>query len=260
MENIDFICVDKLECEIAQITIQRPEAMNALNSQMVAELKSVVKQLEDDREVACIILCGKNDSFIAGADIRELNVSGVLEAYKFSAEMKALHDLIINSKKPYIAAIKGYCLGGGLELALACDIRLADQTAKLGLPEINLGIIPGGGGVQRILELAGPSIASEMVMSGEIIDAKKAKEVKIVNSVTPDVLEKAFSLARSISSKSRYAITASKKLLNQRKLKQSTMELEEELYEFSLLFAYPDAFEGMSAFIEKRKPTFQKEV
>src|SRR5699024_7717760 len=151
------------------------------------------------------------------------------------------------------------CLGGGMELALACDIRVADHTAKFGLPEVNLGIIPGGGGIHRLTEITGISYASQLMMTGEMIDVEEALQWKIVNSISEDVVAKAISIAQSINSKSEFAITALKKLTNNRNLNQSHAQLEEEIYEFALLFNHPDAFEGMSAFIEKRKPIFQKE-
>lgn len=253
-----YLQIEKTENEIAIIHIQRPEAKNALNMLMVTELKEAITKLENDNEVLCVILRGDSNYFIAGADIKEMVGLPVSEAYKFSRGMKALHDLIIQSSMPYIAAIQGYCLGGGLELALACDIRLADGSVKLGLPEVKLGIIPGGGGIQRILDVAGSSFTSQFVMTGELIDAEEADKLNIVNKVNKDVMSEAFSIARSITSKSSYAIAASKKLISQRKWRQSSVELEEELYEFSLLFDYPDSVEGMSAFIEKRKPLFQK--
>ena len=258
MVNSKFVAVEIIGTNIAKITIQRKKFMNALNKEIILQLKNAVEQLEQSNEIACVILAGAGANFIAGVDIREINALSVTEAHKFSDELKALHNAIITSNKPYIARINGYCLGGGLELALACDIRIADHTAKLGLTEINLGIIPGGGGIQRLAELTGLSMASQMVMTGEMIDAEQAKQWRIVNSVHSDLEEKALSIARTITSKSRYALIASKKLLNQRRLKQATMEIEEEMYEFALLFDRPDAFEGMSAFIEKRNPVFQK--
>jgi enoyl-CoA hydratase/carnithine racemase len=248
----------RLDDHVAIVQIKRPEAMNALNLKLVNELKDLISQLEDDSNIACVVLTGMPDYFVAGADVRELNGLSVKDAYLFAEKMKALHNQIVQSKKPYVAAIQGYCLGGGFELALACDIRLADATAKFGLPEINLGIIPGGGGIQRLLELVGTSLASQIIMTGDMFDAERAKELNIVNSISADVMEEAISAAAKIGSKSRYAIAASKKLLNQRKLNQSAKEFEEEIHEFALLFDYPDAFEGLSAFIEKRKPAFQK--
>ncbi|MRG87580.1 enoyl-CoA hydratase/isomerase family protein [Salinibacillus xinjiangensis] len=259
VKDYQYLQVERrLDDQIAIVQIQRPEAMNALNSKVVKELKDTVTQLENDPPITCVVLTGNPGYFVAGADVREMNGLSVKDAYLFAKEMKALHDQIVQSKKPYIAAIQGYCLGGGFELALACDIRLADETAKFGLPEINLGIIPGGGGIQRLLELVGTSQASQIIMTGDMFDAERAEELMVVNSISTDVVEEAISIATKMGSKSRYALAASKKLLNQRKLNQSTKDFEEELHEFALLFDYPDAFEGMSAFIEKRKPAFQK--
>lgn len=251
--------VNQSEPAVAVIKLQRQQAMNALNNEIVSELKVAVGQLEINPDVRSVVIVGEEKFFIAGADIKEMINANVTDAIKISQEMKALHDLVIHSEKPYIAAIQGVCLGGGLELALACDIRVADDTAKFGLPEINLGIIPGGGGIQRLTQLTGVSYASELMMTGEMIDADEALQWKIINSISDDVVTKAMSIGRSISLKSHFAITALKKLINKRHLNQSQTQLEEEIYEFALLFNQSDAFEGMSAFIEKRKPVFQKE-
>lgn len=232
--------------------------MNALNMQVVAELTEAVSDLEKNTKVQCVILTGESNYFVAGADVREMNGMSVHQAYDFAQEMKALHDAIVNSRKPYIAAISGYCLGGGLELALACDIRIVNKNAIIGFPEVNLGIIPGGGGIHRLKELTGISIASQLIMTGELIDATKAKELQIANEVFEDVLPNALNLARKIVNKSNFAITAIKKLLNKRALRESASILDEEIHEFSKLFDYADAYEGMSAFIEKRQPVFEK--
>ncbi|WP_156289690.1 enoyl-CoA hydratase/isomerase family protein [Oceanobacillus salinisoli] len=258
MGNYQFIHVEMLENGIAKVQINRPDALNALNSEVITELDDVVTKFEDDQNVACVILTGNERSFVAGADIHELKEQSVSGAYEIAMHTKKLHDNIIHSKKPYIAVIQGYCLGGGLELALACDISLADEKAKFGLPEINLGIIPGGGGIQRILELAGTSFATQMIMTGDPISAEKAEKLNVINEISTNPLEEAISIARKISSKSPYAISSLKTLINKRRLRQSEMELKEEIYEFSQLFDHPDAFEGISAFIEKRKPVFHR--
>jgi|SRR5699024_3770746 len=258
MTKRKYVRVEIVKESIAKIHIHRAEAKNALNEQLVGELEQVIRQLEKEAHIVCVIIVGNKNTFIAGADIKEMASASVTDAYQYASKMKALHNLITFSKKPYVAAISGYCLGGGLELALACDMRIADETSKLGLPEITLGIIPGAGGIHRLAEIVGISFATQMVMTGEVLDATTAKEWKIVNSISSNVEKSALSIAKSIQSKSSYAITAVKKLLNERHGKQSELILENEIHNFASLFAYPDAFEGMSAFIEKRQPIFQK--
>src|SRR5699024_5400693 len=214
--NFIHIEVKQKNSAVAIIKLQRQKAMNALNSEMVSELKLAVEMLELDPNVRSVVIEGNEKFFIVGADIKEMIHANVTEAIEISREMKALHELIIHSKRPYIAAIQGVCLGGGMELALACDIRVADHTAKFGLPEVNLGIIPGGGGIHRLTEITGISYASQLMMTGEMIDVEEALQWKIVNSISEDVVAKAISIAQSINSKSEFAITALKKLTNNR--------------------------------------------
>lgn len=227
---------------------------------MIEELKKAVDMLEEDRKVSSVILKGSSNNFIAGADINEMVGANALKAYQFAKEMNALHERLIHSSKPYIAAIKGFCLGGGLELALACDIRLVDSTAKLGLPEINLGIIPGGGGIQRLLDITGISFTSQLAMTGRMVTADEAHRLSIASLVNGEVYEEAIAIAESIAEKSQLAIATLKRLINQRKRRQAIAEIEEEILEFSLLFDHPDSLEGMSAFLQKRQPFFNREM
>lgn len=227
---------------------------------MIEELKKAVDMLEEDRKVSSVILKGSSNNFIGGADINEMVGANALKAYQFAKEMNALHERLIHSSKPYIAAIKGFCLGGGLELALACDIRLVDSTAKLGLPEINLGIIPGGGGIQRLLDITGISFTSQLAMTGRMVTADEAHRLSIASLVNGEVYEEAIAIAESIAEKSQLAIATLKRLINQRKRRQAIAEIEEEILEFSLLFDHPDSLEGMSAFLQKRQPFFNREM
>lgn len=259
INNYEYIQIEVIENNIASLKINRPEVMNALNKKVVQELIDAITLLEQNESIQCVILAGDTNYFIAGADIRELNGMSVHEAYHFSQALKEIYEKISFSTKPYIAAISGYCLGSGFELALACDIRLASFNAKFGFPEINLGIIPGGGGIQRLKQLTGTSLASEFIMTGKVIDASDAKELKIVNSLSKEVFTSALSLARQIVSKSSNAISAIKKLLNGRDYRDLASMFEEDIHQFSMLFDYADAYEGMSAFIEKRQPLFSKQ-
>lgn len=242
------------------LSINRPEIKNALNKLTIRQLTKAITNLENDSEVVVIILKGSDGNFAAGADINEMVGAGSQTAYKFASEMKALHNAIISSTKPYIAAIEGYCLGGGFELALACDIRLIDSSVKLGLPEINLGIIPGGGGVQRLFEIVGTSLTSQLVMSGEIIEAHQAEELKIATLTEEKVIEEAKNVASQIANKSSVAISSLKRLINTRNYRQNQSFINEDMLEFSLLFDHPDSLEGMSAFLQKRKANFNGDV
>jgi len=252
-----LVKMEKLLQGVAIIVIDRPKVKNAINKSVITQLKHMISSLENDQDVSVVILKGNEENFIAGADINEMVGVGSIKAYEFASEMKSLHDMIIHSKKPYIAAIEGYCLGGGLELALACDIRLVDSTAKLGLPEINLGIIPGGGGIQRLFEIIGTSLTSQLVMSGEIIDGNYAANLKIARLVEgKSVGEEARELANNIASKSNVAISSLKRLVNTRNYRENKAGINEDILEFSLLFDHPDSLEGMSAFLQKRRANF----
>ncbi|WP_053362642.1 enoyl-CoA hydratase/isomerase family protein [Bacillus sp. FJAT-27251] len=243
---------------IAIVKMNSGKSSNLLHYALMLELIMAFKKLNDDEEVACIILTGDEEAFLAGPEIRELTGISVSEAYDIATKMKALQSLVVHSSKPYIAAIDGFCLGGGLELALVCDIRLAGHNAIFGLPEVNLGIIPGGGGISRLTEIAGKSTASTMIFTGEPIRAEKALELKLVSEVVEDPLESSLMLAKTLTTKSRLAIATAKKLINRKHWSANQQEdLEQELYAFSLLFDYPDSVEGMGAFLEKRKPIFK---
>lgn len=260
IDTLQYINLEETSNSIAMITLNRPDVKNALNVEMIREFKKVVTMLEKDKEVLSIILRGSENNFVAGADINEMVGMNSTQAYNFATEIKSLHDMIINSSKPFIAAIEGYCLGGGLELALACDIRLVNETTKLGLPEINLGIIPGGGGVQRLLEIVGVSVTSQLVMTGEIIDGEEASRLHLATYTKGDVVDRALEIAESISRKSSFAISSLKRLINERVYRHSITYLKEDVFEFSLLFDYPDSVEGLSAFLQKRPAKFKRDV
>jgi len=260
MNGYNYLSISLTDKNIAIVKMNNKQPRKFLHSSLVQEMILAFETLNGDKEIACIILTGDDETFIAGFEINELTGISVSEAYEIANEMKALQSLILNSTKPYIAAINGYCLGGGLELALVCDIRLAGQEALFGFTEVNLGIIPGGGGISRITEFVGKSNASKMIFTGEVISAIKALEFTIVSDVVEDPLKDSIALANTLATKSKLAIATAKKLINKKVWHENSQDsLEQEMYAFSLLFDYPDSVEGMGAFLEKRKPIFKNE-
>ncbi|WP_404984686.1 enoyl-CoA hydratase-related protein [Chryseobacterium sp. M5] len=247
----------KKEEKTAVITINRPESLNALNAQTIKEISAALDQLQSDNEVRVIILTGSGEkSFVAGADIKEFSNFNQEKAEELARNgQNFLFDKIENLSKPVIAAVNGFALGGGLELAMACHIRYASENAKLGLPEVTLGLIPGYGGTQRLPKLVGKGIANEMIFSAKMIPAQKAKEIGLVNEVFPigELLSKTEELAKTIANNSPMAISRAIKATN---LSDTDKGFETEIKFFGELFDLEDKKEGVSAFIEKRKPNF----
>ncbi|HCY85769.1 MAG TPA: enoyl-CoA hydratase [Desulfobacteraceae bacterium] len=237
----------------------RPEKLNALNTEVFADIGTIVAACEDDDEVRVLVLTGSDKVFAAGADIDGMAQSTIKDAFAMTDRGIPVTERLADFPKPTIAAISGYALGGGLEAALCCDFRIADHTAMVGLPEINLGIIPGGGGTQRLPRLINPSKALELIMTGDIIEAKTALNLGILNQVVAQgKLEAAVTeLAKKLMAKPamgiRAAKTAVRKGLNV-SLKDG-IALEQDL--FCMLFGTQDQKEGMTAFLEKRKPVFK---
>ncbi|MDI9646378.1 MAG: enoyl-CoA hydratase-related protein [Archaeoglobales archaeon] len=243
--------------EIAIITLNRPEKLNALDTETRKELMEVFNQAEQRARVA--IITGSGKAFAAGADINELiqrTPSIALEAGKLGTE---LFNRIEESDLVTIAAINGFALGGGCELAMACDIRIASKKAKFGQPEINIGIIPGAGGTQRLPRLVGLGMAKKMVLTGEMIDAEEAFRIGLVEEVVDDekLMERAKEIARKILEKPPLAVRYAKKALNASRNMSLLDGLRYELSLFSILFSTEDAKEGMKAFLEKRKAEFK---
>ncbi|HOR00445.1 MAG TPA: enoyl-CoA hydratase-related protein [Anaerolineae bacterium] len=245
---------------IAHITMSRPEALNALGSKVLHELKDALAQVRANRAVRAVILSGEGDAFIAGADIKEMQALAARPAAirEFTElGLGVLRD-IETLPQPVIAAINGFALGGGLELALACDIRIASSTARLGFPEVGLGIMPGLGGTQRATRLAGRGVASELVLTGDLIGAEEAARVGLVNRVVapPQLMATARRLADRIASRAPVAVAKSKAAI----LATQRLPLDEglafELDRSSEVMATPDRVEGMQAFIDKRPPVF----
>jgi enoyl-CoA hydratase len=246
-----------VEDRIGIIQLNRPEALNALNDRLLNELAEALKNFLKDDQVRCIIIAGGEMAFCAGADVNEMVSRGpkdILDRFTSS-----IFGLLRHCPKPVIAAVSGYCFAGGCELALACDMIVASETAKFGQPEINVGIIPGAGGTQRWTRTAGKARAMEIMLTGSPIDARKALEWGIVNRVVPyeELLNEAKRLAATIAAKPQFAARMAKDAV----LKAQDMPLESGLdYEnrlFAMLFGTEDQKEGMRAFLEKRKPQWK---
>lgn len=245
--------------ETAIVTINRPKKLNALNKETILELSNAFKALEENSIVKVIILTGSGDkSFVAGADISEFAHFSVENGGKLARKgQEMLFDLIENLSKPVIAAINGFALGGGLELAMSCHFRIASGNAKMGLPEVSLGVIPGYGGTQRLPQLVGKGKAMEMIMSAAMISAEEAKDCGLVNHVTSqeELLGLANKIAGKILRNSSVAISAAIRALNAN-YDKNLNGFDVEIDEFASCFGTQDFKEGTTAFLEKRKPNF----
>ncbi|MEA1786597.1 enoyl-CoA hydratase-related protein [Arenibacter sp. GZD96] len=249
----------KKEDPIAVVTIERPNKLNALNKATIEELHQVFLALKDSKTTKVIILTGSGEkAFIAGADIAEFADFSVQEGTFLAAEgQELLFNFVENFPKPVIAAVNGYALGGGLELAMACHFRIASHNAKMGLPEVSLGVIPGYGGTQRLPQLIGKGRAMELIMSATMIDAEKALEYGLVNHFTAqeELLPYCKKLASKIAQHSTVAIAQAIKAINAGFNKESN-GYKTEIEAFGNCFGTRDFKEGTSAFLEKRKPNF----
>ena len=254
--KFENILTDVLQ-HVATITINRPESLNALNSKTIKELSEAFETLEADQNIRAIILTGSGEkSFVAGADIKEFSDFNQAEAENLARTgQQTLFDKVENLKKPVIAAVNGFALGGGLELAMSCHIRYASENAKLGLPEVTLGLIPGYGGTQRLPKLVGKGIANEMIFSAKMIPAARAREIGLVNEVftSEELLAKTAELAKTIARNSPMAISRAIAATN---LSDSDKGFEAEIKSFGELFELEDKKEGVTDFMEKRKPNF----
>jgi enoyl-CoA hydratase len=249
-ENIIF----EKEENIAIITFNRPEAMNALNNQTRAEFGQAIQDVASDDEIKVLILTGSGKAFVAGSDIKEFNATTPFAAHN----IRRLGEMVEQLEKPVIAAVNGFCLGGGNEIAMGCDIIIASEKAKFGQTEINIGIIPGGGGTQRLQRLIGACRAKELIFTGDIIRAEEADRLGLVNRVVPmdELMPAAKELAKKIATKSAAALKLAKQSINygmQTNL-ASGLKYEYELYSLSL--SLEDKKEGVNAFLEKRAPKF----
>jgi len=256
MENYQTVSLF-VEGHVATVKLNRPDALNALNSVLVRELVAALDALEADPTVRCVVLTGSDKAFCAGADIKEMAKLSAADI-ESADHLKPVWDRAASFEKPLIAALSGYALGGGLELAMCCDIIIASEGTKLGQPEINIGIIPGGGATQRLPRAVGKYKAMEMILIGGTISAEEAKALGLVNRVVPSgkYLEEATKLALEIASKAPIAVRSAKEAIaaSQEMGLSSGLELGRTL--FYDLFNTEDKKEGMSAFLEKRKPNF----
>ena len=244
---------------VAIITINRPEKRNALNIQTRAEGAAILDELRADDAVRVAVLTGAGDkAFIAGADIAEFAERTAIQQREVMLD-RSLFNAIDSFPKPIIAMVNGYCLGGGCEVALACDLRIASDKASFGQPEINLGIIPGGGGTQRLTRLVGEGKAMEMILSGEIINAATAFTIGLVNHVVSadDLEAKTMEIANRIAEKSPIALRMAKEAVKLASRSNLDEGLRREVDLFALVFSSEDKDEGVKAFLEKRKPEFK---
>ena len=245
------------EGAIGIVQLNRPKVLNALNFEVMSELVSALEELDRDESVKVIILTGGERSFAAGADLAEMSQATPVDLVL--GRRFELWDRIRKISKPIIAAVSGYCLGGGNELAMNCDLIIASETATFGQPEVNVGIIPGAGGTQRLPRVVGKYKAMEMILTGKSISADEAYSIGLVNHVVPpeSLMKEARKIATDIASKPPISIRSAKEAIL--KAQDTTLEvgLEFERKAFYMLFATEDGKEGMKAFLERRKPTFK---
>ncbi len=242
------------------ITINRPDKLNALNADTINELKDVFQDLKNNDSIKAVVITGSGEkAFVAGADISELRNLDMISGKVFSEEGQSVFNLIESMDKPVIAAVNGFALGGGCELALACHIRLASENAKFGQPEVSLGIIPGYGGTQRLAHLINAGRAMEYILTGDMIDASEALRLGLVNHVYPreELLAKAEDMANKIISKARHAVRLSIKAVTATREISQREGLNYEASLFALCCGTEDFKEGTSAFLEKRKAGFK---
>ncbi len=252
LKNIKF----EKEGYIAIITINRPDVLNALNTETLKELQYVIYQVKEDKNIRTLIITGEGKAFVAGGDIAEMSNFSPEEGYNFSKLGNDTFLDIQNLPIPVIAAVNGYALGGGCELAMSCDIRWASEKAKFGQPEVGLGLIPGFGGTQRLARIVGIGRAKEIIFTGKMISAQEAYEIELVNKVLPadEFLDGVKKLAEEIASNGPFAVRLAKRTINTgiNISLEEALKLEEEA--FGMVFSSPQAKEGTKAFLEKRKP------
>ena len=256
---MDFVNLERGDDGVVLLTVDRQEKLNALNPQVTEEIGQALLDVEQDAPRAIIVTGAGERAFVAGADISEMSRMEPLEAKRFTEIGHAAMALLDKSPIPTIAAVNGFALGGGCELALACDIRIAAENALFGFPEVGLGILPGMGGTQRLPRLIGPALAKELIFSGRRIDAAEAKDIGLVNRVVAEgeALDAARELAAEIAANGPVAVRHAKTAANRSLDVDLISGLEYEADQFALLFATQDAREGMGAFMEKRKPQFE---
>ncbi len=247
---------------VATITLNRPDVLNAFDTEHLNNLREQIQELSNDHDIRAVILTGAGErAFAAGADIAEMRTKSPSQAYEFSALGHSVCLAIEAAPQPYIAAVNGYALGGGCEIALACDIRIASENAALGQPEVTLGILPGWGGTQRLTRLVGPGIARELIYTGRRVRADEAAQLGLVNAVYPltELMDKARDMATQIASNAPIAVRRSKDAISRALDVELDTGLAYEANVFALSFDTSDQKEGMGAFLERRKPDFKGE-
>ncbi|MDA8595819.1 enoyl-CoA hydratase-related protein [Flavobacteriaceae bacterium] len=246
---------------VALLTINRPKQLNALNKQTIEELHQAIEKLEKDSKIHAIVLTGSGDkAFVAGADIKEFADFNVEQGAELAAKGQGLlFDYIAQLSTPVIAAVNGYALGGGLELAMACHIRVGSSSAKMGLPEVTLGLIPGYGGTQRLAQIVGKGIAMEMILSAQMIDAQRAAHIGLLNKLESpeELIHTAIEMAKKISMNSGQAISTAITAI-EAGYRDGENGFQKEIEAFGFCFGTSDFKEGTQAFLEKRKPNFNK--
>jgi len=255
-ENIIF----EIHEHVAVIKFNRPKALNAVNTDVLKELADALDKVEHNADIGALVLTGEGEkSFVAGADISQMVDLSPIQLRKFSRDGQEVLFHLEELPIPVIACVNGFALGGGTEIAMACDFIYASENAKFGQPEINLGVIPGFGGTQRLSRLVGKSMAKELCMTGVMISAREAKEIRLVNKVFPpdDLWEETMKTARALAGKGKVSMRAMKRCID----RGFDVDLHSGCYmesdAFALCMASPDGKEGMTAFLEKRKPEFE---
>ncbi len=243
---------------VALIRLNRPDALNALNSELLGELSSALTDADHNDKVRCIVITGSEKAFAAGADIKEMSKKTFVDVFNDNLFVGPT-ETISSIRKPIIAAVGGYALGGGAELAMACDFIICADNAKFGQPEINLGVIPGIGGTQRLTRFVGKSKSMDMNLTGRFMDAEEAERSGLVSRVVPaaKLIPEAMAIARKIAEKSQVAVKAAKECVNRSYETTLREGLQFERRLFHALFSTEDKMEGMAAFLEKREPQFR---
>jgi enoyl-CoA hydratase len=243
--------------KVGLITLNRPQALNALNAALIAEVSQVIDLWEANDAIGCIVLTGSDKAFAAGADIKEMQAKTYMQAYK--EDFIGAWDRVARCRKPTLAAVAGFALGGGCEVAMMCDIIIAADTAKFGQPEIKLGVMPGAGGTQRLTRFVGKAKAMDMCLTGRMMDAAEAERSGLVSRVVPaaDLLNEAMKTAAVIADMSLVATMMTKETINRAYETTLAEGIRFERRVFHSMFATDDQSEGMAAFVEKRKPAFK---
>lgn len=257
--SFEFIVAEKTD-KIGYVKINRPDVYNAVNVEAIVEMEKAMHEFNEDNDVLVVIITGEGKAFVSGSDISRLAKMDSIKAREYSQIGQRVLSFIENMEKPVIAAVNGFALGSGCELAMACDIRIASEKAKFGQPEVKLGLIPGHAGTQRLARLVGIAKAKELIFTGEMIDAQEALRIGLVNTVVaPEALiHEAESMAKKIMEVGPTAVRFSKTVINRGVDTNLTTANSYETEAFSILFSTEEAKEGMKAFLEKRKPKWDK--